>query len=157
MTPYWWHPIDDTLLMTPYWWQPIDDTLLMTARSKVSDINSCNISNARILFDTGSQRNYITEELREKISLPTIREARIIRNTFGEEKSKACEVDAIQLKFNCYNNNNNHRLQIRRPRRPLWTTRTLCLVIEFEWLVLPCFIQTVFELVDIIRVDNVFS
>ena len=79
------------------------DTLLMTARSKVSDINSCNTSHARILFDTGIQRSYITEELREKLSLPTIREERIILNTFGEEESKACEVDVVQLKFTCYN------------------------------------------------------
>ena len=81
------------------------DILLMTARSKVSDIDSSCYSQARILFNTGSQ-SYITGELRQKLSLRVIRREKIILNTFGDETSEVCEVDVVRLRFHCFNGRN---------------------------------------------------
>ena len=58
----------------------------MTARSKVFDPHSKNGAAGRTLFDSGSMRSYITEELRNILSLPTLRKERLIFNTFGKRR-----------------------------------------------------------------------
>ena len=54
----------------------------------------------RILFDTGSQRTYLTESLRKHLKLETIRTENVIINTFGtSHESKLETPDAVQLKI----------------------------------------------------------
>ena len=53
----------------------------------------------RILFDTGSQRTYITENLRKLLKLKTIRTENIIINTFGKlHEPKLETLDVVQAK-----------------------------------------------------------
>ena len=70
--------------------------MLMTARCKISDVNSKNISLRRTIFDSGSMRSYCTEEVRRKLSLPTLRKEKIILNTFGNKTSETKKVDIVQ-------------------------------------------------------------
>jgi hypothetical protein len=46
----------------------------------------------RILFDSGSQRTYISEKVRNRLKLKAIRSERVIIKTFGQ--SEASEVQS---------------------------------------------------------------
>ena len=50
------------------------------------------------MFDTGSQRSYITNELRTRLNLPVLRKDKIMIKTFGNDDSVLEELDAVQLK-----------------------------------------------------------
>ena len=47
--------------------------LLQTARASVLDLDNGNSCNTRILFDTGSQRSFITENVRKRLRLKSAR------------------------------------------------------------------------------------
>ncbi|CAB3984668.1 Hypothetical predicted protein [Paramuricea clavata] len=53
----------------------------------------------RMLFDSGSQRSYITNELKEKLDLKPIKQETLNLNTFGEEgfKRQKCDMFSLQL------------------------------------------------------------
>ena len=53
----------------------------------------------RILFDSGSQRTYITENLRDKLNLKPTRQGRLYLNTFGDRNfsTRCCDVVHICL------------------------------------------------------------
>ena len=76
-------------------------TLLQTAKGKVAGINTDETwTTTRILFDTGSQRTYLTENLRKHLKLETIRTENVIINTFGtSHESKLETLDVVQLKI----------------------------------------------------------
>jgi len=59
-----------------------------------SDDNSSRSINIRILFNTGSQRSYITESLAKRLNLKPLRKERIQLNTFGEPgfRGKSCDL-----------------------------------------------------------------
>ena len=48
-------------------------SLLQTARASVLDLDNENSCNTRILFDTGSQRSFITENVRKRLRLKSAR------------------------------------------------------------------------------------
>ena len=60
--------------------------LLQTVFSRVSSSPSRSFSNARLLLDSGSQRSYISEDLRQKLGLKTIRQERILVKPFGRSE-----------------------------------------------------------------------
>ena len=68
------------------------------ARANVSSCESKKDLTTRILFDSGSQRSYITQNLREKLNLKTIRTERIILKTFGQSDSVMNEFDVVQIR-----------------------------------------------------------
>ena len=72
--------------------------LLQTARAVASGEDGSSM-NIRILFDTGSQRSYVTEALCKCLRLDTVKKERLHLNTFGEPtfKGKTCELVQIRL------------------------------------------------------------
>ena len=71
--------------------------LLQTVSSKVSSAPNGSFSNARLLLDSGSQRSYISENLREKLGRKTIRQERILIKPFGKSEKVARTLDIVQL------------------------------------------------------------
>ena len=70
--------------------------LLQTAWAKVC--NDQSQVETRILFDSGSQRSYVTEEVRKKLKASIVRTEKVILNTFGAASSKAKTLDVVELK-----------------------------------------------------------
>ena len=74
-------------------------SLLQTARAQICNIETEETLTTRILFDTGSQRTYIIENLRKLLKLKTLRNERVIINTFGKlHESKLETIDVVQTK-----------------------------------------------------------
>ena len=76
-----------------------DAILMQTAKARIQN----NVSNehclTRILFDTGSQRNYVSENVRNKLRLRTIRSEKVIIKTFGEDfNSQVKKLDIVEVK-----------------------------------------------------------
>ena len=73
--------------------------LLQTARAMASGKESGASVNIRILFDTGSQRSYVTEALCRRLRLKPVKKERLHLNTFGELafKDKTCDLVQIRL------------------------------------------------------------
>lgn len=72
--------------------------MLQTATAHVTDISSKEHLTCRILFDTGSQRTYVTDKVREKLKLKAIRKERIVISAFGQTDSIATEVDIVKIR-----------------------------------------------------------
>ena len=53
----------------------------------------------RILFHNGSQRSYITEKLKVKLSLIPIRQETLHLNVFGSESCNRRKCDVVRLKL----------------------------------------------------------
>ena len=73
--------------------------LLQTAYAKLSSFNSNKTNDVRIIFDTGSQKTYVTNDVKKYLHLPTLRTERIFVNTFGNYDSEPRIVDVVPLKF----------------------------------------------------------
>ena len=73
--------------------------LLQTAYAKLSSFNSSKTDDARIIFDTGSQKNYVTNDVNKYLHFPTVRTERSFVNTFGNYGSEPRTVDVVPLKF----------------------------------------------------------
>ena len=63
----------------------------------VSIENGCS-KKVHILFDSGAQRSYITEELQKSLNLKPLRVERIGLNDFGKEGGEIMNVDVVKLK-----------------------------------------------------------
>ena len=61
-----------------------NSSLLQTAIAVASNLSNTKSDNSAILFDTGSQRSFISTELREKLKLPTIRKESFYIKVFGK-------------------------------------------------------------------------
>ena len=74
-------------------------SLLQTARAQICNIETEETLTTRILFDTGSQRTYITKNLRKLLKLKTLRTENVIINTFGKlHEPKLETLDVVQAK-----------------------------------------------------------
>ena len=71
--------------------------LLQTASAVVSNLNCSERKNTLLLLDSGSQRSYISEKLRNELNLPTLRRERLLVKTFGNSNSKCKNVDRVPL------------------------------------------------------------
>ena len=65
----------------------------------VSNLSNTKSDNSAILFDTGSQRSFISKELREKLKLPTIRKESFYIKVFGRSESTLQKCDIVALKI----------------------------------------------------------
>ena len=74
--------------------------LLQTARALALNEDGRRSSNVRVLFDTGSQRSYITDNLTDRLRLKPPGKERIHLDTFGDYnfRSKTCNVVAVCLR-----------------------------------------------------------
>ena len=75
-----------------------NNILLQTAVAKVACIGKYNYRTVRLMFDSGSQRTYITRRLQTLLKLPKIRTENLVIHTFGNVNSEAKQVDVVQLK-----------------------------------------------------------
>ena len=73
--------------------------LLQTARAVAYNHDTGSSSRVRILFDSGSQRSYVTEQLCSRLKLRPVSTERLQVNTFGGEhfKAKSCKLYRIDL------------------------------------------------------------
>ena len=72
--------------------------LLQTARAKVNKPGSDQAdANARIIFDSCSQRSYITENLQRALHLPVSGQYTLLIKTFGETSAKLQRCDIVQV------------------------------------------------------------
>ena len=71
--------------------------LLQTAYVEIKNPNHSQKTNARLLFDSGSQRSYISKTLREELKLPTIRTEILKIRVFGNDRLKSEKVDIVPL------------------------------------------------------------
>ena len=74
--------------------------LLQTARASVCKVNNPNVSReVRIIFDCGSQRSYITDELENYLTLDPICTETMLIKTFGSENcsTQLCEVVELEV------------------------------------------------------------
>ena len=51
----------------------------------------------RVIFDSGSQRSYITTELKDKLNLPTLKSEPLMIKTFNSETESIQVCDVVQL------------------------------------------------------------
>ena len=71
--------------------------LLQTAKAFVSKNVDERDVQTRFLFDSGSQRTYVTNELKERLNLETVRKEKLIINTFGHSKSELKELPVVKF------------------------------------------------------------
>ena len=76
-----------------------NNILLQTALAPVCGVDSKKLDNVPLLFDCGSQRNYVSVKLRKQLKLPTLRSENISINTFGNKESITTMIDVVPLKF----------------------------------------------------------
>ena len=74
--------------------------LLQTARADILPTDDSVQVQTRILFDSGSQRSYISDKVRSALKLKAIRVEKVVIKTFGQaENSEVQGLDVVQLKI----------------------------------------------------------
>ena len=72
------------------------NVLLQTGLAKISNVSQPGyISKSCLLLDRGSQRSFISTELRDKLNLPTIRKESVMVKTFGTEQSELKTLEVV--------------------------------------------------------------
>ena len=80
--------------------------LLQTASAKISSVQDPQIQiKARIMFDLGSQRTYISESLKGKLSLKTVRSDTLMIKTFGSTSEQIQECPLVECIVNSRHDN----------------------------------------------------
>ena len=78
---------------------PKHSVLLQTASAIATNEERTKSTTIRILFDNGSQRSYITENLRSRLQLKSLQNKKLNLNTFGESKFKKQNCDVVNLQL----------------------------------------------------------
>ncbi|XP_065064703.1 uncharacterized protein LOC135690935 [Rhopilema esculentum] len=73
------------------------EVLLQTATAYVYGADKAQRMKINVFFDSGSQRSYISEEVRRKLNLEVERQENLNLNTFGTEKSVRKKCDVVKL------------------------------------------------------------
>jgi hypothetical protein len=76
-----------------------ESVLLATATVEVSSISGSHKITARLLFDSGSQRSYITETLAKKLNLQSTSTVSLLLSTFGATKPKPINSVIVPLRI----------------------------------------------------------
>ena len=72
--------------------------LLQTAIAQVSRVHQLHpVVNMCILFDSGSQRSYISERAKAKLNLPPKRKQKLLIKMFGQENEQLKECDLVEF------------------------------------------------------------
>ena len=73
---------------------------MQSAVLRIENIENSNYcTDGAFVFNTGSQRSFITESARKKLKLPTLRKKTMIFQVFGQNDNKVKEVDIVQIKI----------------------------------------------------------
>ena len=72
--------------------------MLQTANTKISNVSTQKEAKDCVLFDTGSHRSYISDDLRNYLKLSGLRKERIFIKTFVKVELNIKAVDIVQLK-----------------------------------------------------------
>ena len=78
----------------------VNNVLLQTAKATATDLNDLSFANIRIMFESGSQRTYVNEHLKQILNLKTLRTEKLILKTFGNEKPSEKLFDVVKIKLN---------------------------------------------------------
>ena len=79
--------------------------LLQTARAKAHSPHDDSLpQQSRILFDSCSQKSYVTSSLRKKLNLQPIGSKTVMIKTFGNEQLSMKKCDVVQLSIECADN-----------------------------------------------------
>ena len=73
--------------------------LLQTAKAVACDMGESNKVTVRILFDSGSQRSYMTESLKHRLKLVAVKKEKLHLNTFGDDHFKSQECEVVRVKI----------------------------------------------------------
>ena len=73
--------------------------LLQTAKAVACDMGESNKVTVRILFDSGSQRSYMTESLKHRLKLVAVKKEKLYLNTFGDDRFKSRECEVVRVKI----------------------------------------------------------
>jgi hypothetical protein len=74
----------------------------------VQSINGSKAVKARILFDSGSQRSYVTNSLKSKLGLVPLKRETLNLNTFGDKRFSKQQCDLVQVSLQ--GNNGRHSI-----------------------------------------------
>ena len=78
-----------------------NSVLLQTARARVGNPNGGNSCHVRVLFDSCSQRSYISTRLRSKLGLPSFGSETVLIKTFGNNEASLKKCDIVQFALEC--------------------------------------------------------
>ena len=73
--------------------------LLQTATTLAFNQDGRHSIPVRVLLDSGSQRSYITDNLKERLNLKPIRKETLSLNTFGDERIRTRRCDEVQVEL----------------------------------------------------------
>ena len=77
-----------------------NDFLLQIAQAKISNVKGKDFLTISLLFDSGSQRTYNTDNLRKLLHLETVGTENIVINTFGNTNDSHTETtDVVQFRI----------------------------------------------------------
>ena len=92
--------------------------LLQTAIAQVSRARQLHpVVNMRILFDSGSQRSYLSERAKAKLNLLPKRKEKLLIKTFGQENEQLKECDLVE--FCVRGLSESSKVQMTAPAVPL--------------------------------------
>ena len=78
----------------------VNNIFLQTAKATATDLNDLSYANIRIKFNSGSQRKYVNEHLKQILNLKTLRTEKLVLKTFGNEKPSEKLFDVVKIKLN---------------------------------------------------------
>ena len=84
----------------------INSVILQTARANIFSTDEKHSSNARVLFDSGSQLNYITPELHNHLKLKSLGKQKVSIKTFGQTVVEK-ELEKVKVCIKSHDNNEN--------------------------------------------------
>ena len=77
-----------------------NNVLLQTVTAQISgNFQIPKTETVNIIFDSGSQRSYITDDLRKRPKVPVIKKEKIVIKTFGNKDSKFCYANIVPFQF----------------------------------------------------------
>ena len=72
--------------------------LLQTARAEISSPdNDAEKAVVRIVFDSGSQKSYVTQKLKNELNLKVVGRERLLIKAFGDERPRMRDCDIVQI------------------------------------------------------------
>ena len=78
-----------------------NSVLLQTARVQVKPPQKQQSSTVRLVFDSGSQKSYITKEVKDALDLPVVGKDKLLIKTFGDTSPKITTCEIVQVGLLC--------------------------------------------------------
>ena len=78
-----------------------NSVLLQTARVQVKTPQQHKVATARLVFDPGSQKSYVTKAIKDALELPVIAKEKLLIKTFGDTSPKLTTCEVVQFGILC--------------------------------------------------------